>query len=169
MAKRRQKTAEANENQMSLFDMIEEINPQKFSRPDYAAETKPLPLPLRMKEAIAEAIKGSGMKRYAIAGQMSEMLGTEITESMLNAYTAESKEGYRMPAEYLPTFCRIVKDYTPLEVLTAAAGCRMIKSEDVYFLEIGRLRAVEKAARKKHLALTRELRKVQGYDDDEIH
>ena len=97
------------------------------------------------------------------------MLGTEITESMLNAYTAESKEGYRMPAEYLPTFCRIVKDYTPLEVLTAAAGCRMIKSEDVYFLEIGRLRAVEKAARKKHLALTRELRKVQGYDDDEIH
>ena len=97
MAKRRQKTAEANENQMSLFDMIEEINPQKFSRPDYAAETKPLPL--RMKEAIAEAIKGSGLKRYAIAGQMSEMLGTEITESMLNAYTAESKEGYRMPAE----------------------------------------------------------------------
>ena len=163
MAKRRQKTAEANENQMSLFDMIEEINPQKFSRLDYAAETKPLPL--RMKEAI----KGSGMKRYAIAGQMSEMLGTEITESMLNAYTAESKEGYRMPAEYLPTFCRIVKDYTPLEVLTAAAGCRMIKSEDVYFLEIGRLRAVEKAARKKHLALTRELRKVQGYNDDEIH
>ena len=163
MAKRRQKTAEANENQMSLFDMIEEINPQKFSRPDYAAETKPLPL--RMKEAI----KGSGMKRYAIAGQMSEMLGTEITESMLNAYTAESKEGYRMPAEYLPTFCRIVKDYTPLEVLTAAAGCRMIKSEDVYFLEIGRLQAVEKAARKKHLALTRELRKVQGYNDDEIH
>ena len=83
MAKRRQKTAEANENQMSLFDMIEEINPQKFSRPDYAAETKPLGL--RMKESIAEAIKGRGLHRYAIAGQMSEMLGTEITESMLNA------------------------------------------------------------------------------------
>ena len=167
MAKRRQKPAEANENQMSLFDMIEEINPKKFNRPDYAAETKPLGL--RIKESIAEAIKGSGLKRYAIAGQMSEMLGTEITESMLNAYTAESKEGYRMPAEYLPTFCRIVKDYTPLEVLTAAAGCRMIKSEDVYFLEIGRLQAVEKAARKKHMALTRELRKVQGHRDDDIH
>jgi hypothetical protein len=66
MAKRRQKTAEANENQMSLFDMIEEINPKKFNRPDYAAETKPLGL--RIKESIAEAIKGSGLKRYAIAG-----------------------------------------------------------------------------------------------------
>ena len=146
MAKRRQKTAEANENQMSLFDMIEEINPKKFNRPDYAAETKPLGL--RIKESIAEAIKGSGLKRYAIAGQMSEMLGTEITESMLNAYTAESKEGYRMPAEYLPTFCRIVKDYTPLEVLTAAAGCRMIKSEDVYFLEIGTLNRASTACAK---------------------
>ena len=167
MARKQKRLSAFNENQMSLFDLIEEINPSKFRHPDYAAETKPLAL--RMKESIAEAIKGSGMKRYAIAGQMSEMLGAEITESMLNASTAESKEGYRMPAEYLPTFCRIVKDYTPLEVLTAAAGCRMIKSEDVYYLEIGRLQAVEKAARKKHMALTRELRKVQGYNDDEIH
>lgn len=93
---------------------------------------------------------------------MSEMLGAEITESMLNAYTAESKEGYRMPAEYIPAFCRIVKDYTVLDILVAASGCRMIKSEDAYYLEIGRLQAVEKAAHRKHVALAKELKKVRG-------
>ena len=165
MAKRSRKTAASDENQLNLFDLIEEINPRKFASPEYQAETKPLTL--RMKEAIAEAIKGSGLKRYAIAGQMSEQIGTEITESMLNAYTAESKEGYRMPAEYLPVFCRIVKDYSVLEILVAAAGCRMIKSEDAYYLEIGRLQTVEKAARRKHQALARELKKLRGENREE--
>lgn len=67
-----------------------------------------------------------------------------------------------MPAEYIPTFCRIVKDYTVMEVLVSASGCRMIKSEDVYYLEMGRLQAVEKAAHQKHVALSKELNKVRG-------
>nr|DAT12936.1 MAG TPA: regulatory protein [Bacteriophage sp.] len=159
MARRRRSADSTDENQISLFDMIEEINPGKFDAPEYAPETKPLGL--RLKEAIAEAIKGSGLKRYAIAGQMSEMLGVEITESMLNAYTAESKEGYRMPAEYLPTFCRIVQDYTVLEILVSAAGGRMVKSEEIYYLEMGRLRAVEEAARKKRAVLAKECRQVR--------
>lgn len=89
MARRKRNLDVSDENQISLFSMIEEINPRKFAQPDFQTETKPLGL--RIKEAVSEAIKGSGLKRYAIAGQMSEMLGTEITESMLNAYTAESK------------------------------------------------------------------------------
>ena len=160
MEMRKRKTDSPDANQMNLFDMIEEINPQKFSKPDF--QTASRPLGLRIKDAIAEAIKGCGLKRYAIAGQMSEMLGTEITESMLNAYTAESKEGYRMPAEYIPVFCQVVKDYTVLEILVAASGCRMIKSEEVYYLEIGRLQTVEKAAHRKHVALSKELKKVRG-------
>ena len=157
---KRRKTDSSDEKQINLFDAIEEINPRKFSQEDFQTETRPLGL--RIKDAIAEAIKGSGLKRYAIAGQMSEMLGAEITESMLNAYTAESKEGYRMPAEYIPAFCKIVKDYMVLDVLVAASGCRMIKSEDAYYLEMGRLQAVEKAAHRKHVALAKELKKVKG-------
>lgn len=160
MAKRKSKLDMDNENQISLFDMIEEINPKKFAKEDYQIETKPLGL--RIKDAIAEAIKNSGLKRYVIAGQMSESLGTEITESMLNTYTAESKEGYRMPAEYIPTFCRITGDYTVLEILVAASGGRMVKSEEIYFLEMGRIRQAEKLLQKKHRQLEKELLAVRG-------
>lgn len=160
MARRRQKIDGNPENQISLFDMIEEINPRKFASPDFQVETKPLGI--RVKEAISDAIKNSGLKRYDIAGRMSEHLGTEITESMLNSYTAESKEGYRMPAEYFPIFCKIVKDYTVLEVLVAAAGGRMVKSEEIYLLEMGRLQQAEKTIRQKQSQLQREWNRSRG-------
>lgn len=160
MARRRQKIDGNPENQISLFDMIEEINPRKFASPDFQVETKPLGI--RVKEAISDAIKNSGLKRYDIAGRMSEHLGTEITESMLNSYTAESKEGYRMPADYFPIFCKIVKDYTVLEVLVAAAGGRMVKSEEIYLLEMGRLQQAEKTIRQKQSQLQREWNRSRG-------
>lgn len=160
MARRKTKTDGNPENQLSLFDMIEEINPYKFAMPDFQVETRPLGN--RVKEIISEAIKNSGLKRYDIAGQMSEHLGVEITESMLNSYTAESKEGHRMPAEYFPIFCKIVQDYTVLEVLVASAGGRMVKSSEIYLLEMGRLQQAEKTIRQKQSQLQREWNRARG-------
>ena len=148
------------ERQASLFDMIEEIDPHKFAEPNFQIETKPLSS--RIKEAISEAMKNSGLKRYAIAGQMSELLAVEITESMLNSYTAESKESHRMPAEYIPIFCRLTKDYTVLEILVAAAGGRMVKSEEIYYLEMGRLQQAEKSIQQKRAQIQRELDRTRG-------
>lgn len=160
MAKRKTKIDKAKENQLNLFEMIEEINPKKFAKEDYQKETKPLGL--RIKDAISEAIKNCGLKRYEIAGRMSEYLGMEITESMLNAYTAESKEGYRMPAEYFPIFCKITKDYTMLDILVSASGGRMVKSDEIYLLELGRLSQAEKAIQKKKRQLTNEWNGLRG-------
>lgn len=160
MAKRKSRIDSSNENQLNLFEVIEEINPRKFAGENYQNETRPLGL--RLKDAIAEAIKNSGLKRYIVAGKMSECLGLEITESMLNAYTAESKEGYRMPAEYIPTFCKVTKDYTVLDILVAAAGGRMVKSEEIYFLELGRIRQAEKLLQQKHRQLEKELKAIHG-------
>ena len=160
MARRRQKIDGQPENQMTLFDMIEEINPQKFATPAFQIETKPLGI--RIKEALSDAIKNSGLKRYDIAGQMSEHLGAEITEGMLNTYTAESKEGYRMPAEYVPIFCKSVQDYTVMDILVAAAGGRMVKSEEIYLLEMGRLHQAEKSIQHKRSQLQREWNRSRG-------
>ena len=160
MARKKRNFAGESENQISLFDMIEEINPRKFASPNFQVETKPLGT--RMKEAIADAIKNSGLKRYDIAGQMSEFLSTEITESMLNSYTAESKECHRMPAEYIPTFCKLTKDYTVLEILVAAAGGRMAKSEEIYYMEMGRLQQAEKSIQQKRAQIQRELDRTRG-------
>lgn len=160
MAAHNKKNGTSTANEMSLFDMIEEINPQKFAEPDFQIETRPLAL--RIKDALGEAIKNSGVKRYEIAGRMSELLGAEISESMLNSYTAESKEGYRMPAEYLPTFCKVTQDYTALEILVAASGGRMVKSDEIYLLEMGRLAQIEKTVKEKRAELQREWSRSRG-------
>lgn len=160
MAKSNKKSDSSAANQMNLFDMIEEINPQKFAEPDFQIETRPLGL--RIKDAIGDAIKNSDLKRYEIAGRMSEQLGMEISESMLNSYTAESKEGYRMPAEYIPTFCKVVQDYAVLDMLVAASGGRMVKSDEIYLLEMGRLSQVEKTIREKKAELQREWSRARG-------
>ena len=154
MARRRLKPGDDMDNQPSLFDLVEEINPDKFDAPDFQEESKPLGL--RIKDGISEGIKNSGLKRYAIAGEMSEQLGVEITESMLNSWTAESKEGHRMPAEYYPIFCKLTQDFAILEILTASAGGRMVKSEEIYLLEMGRLQQAEKAIQVKRTQLQRE-------------
>jgi hypothetical protein len=154
MAKNRKKIDNGTANQLSLFDLIEEITPEKFALPEYQPDSKPLTL--RIKEAIGEAVKNSGLKRYDIAGRMSEHLGMEITESMLNSYTAESKEGYRMPAEYMPIFCKITQDYTPLDILVAAAGARLVKSDEIFFLEMGRLEQAEKSIQQKRAEMKKE-------------
>lgn len=154
MARRKQKFDSNSAIEMNLFDMIEEISPDKFSQPDFQIETKPLGL--RIKEAISEAITHSGLKRYDIAGRMSEHVGSEITDSMLNSWTAESKEGYRMPAEYIPIFCKITQDFKPLEVLASAAGAHLAKSDEIFFMEMGKLQQLEESSRKKRAQLVKE-------------
>ena len=41
---------------------------------------------------------------------MSDLVGREVSKTMLDAYTSESKEGHRLPAELLPAFCEATGD-----------------------------------------------------------
>ena len=70
-----------------------------------------------------------------------------------------------LPAGYSIELDGALKDSnsnTVMEVLVSASGCRMIKSEDAYYLEMGRLQAVEKAVQQKHRQLQNELKKMRG-------
>ena len=155
----KQKIDRDREKQLDLFAMIEEINCEKLAKPDFQVETKPLGV--RIKDAISKSISKSELKRYEIAGKMSEHLGVEITDSMLNSWTAESKEGHRMPAEYYPVFCKIVQDFSVLEILVAAAGGRMTKTKELYYLEMGMWQQAEENARKERAKLRREWERMQ--------
>ena len=163
MARRSRKTDSTMENQISLFDMIEDIQFEKLDpirQPDYQIETKPFGL--RVKEAVSEALKTSAYKRWEIAGRMSEYLGVEITEAMLNSWTAESKEGHRFPVEFLPALCLQTGDYSLLEILVAACGCRMVKSDEIYLLELGKIKQAQRSLSKKEMQLQKEWDRTRG-------
>ena len=136
MAKRRRQTSEASENQLSLFDVLGEI--AAGSEP-----TDPTPgsfdMSSAVRQGISEAIRRSGMKRWEIAGRMSELAGAEITESMLNAWSAESREDRRFPAEYLAVFCYVTGDRELLRQMAQRIHCWLLESEEAVMAELGRI------------------------------
>ncbi|MCL4514708.1 MAG: hypothetical protein M1379_03850 [Firmicutes bacterium] len=135
MANRRQKTGQAGPNQISLFDFIAEAAVVQENRPQPGS----LVMGPQVKELLSQALKKTSFKRWEIAGRMGEYADAEITESMLNSWTADSKEGHRFPVEYLPAFCWATGDYELIEAIVKACGCYLIKSEEVVLLELARI------------------------------
>jgi hypothetical protein len=87
---------------------------------------------------LVEAIRNSDKSRAQIADEMTRLVGRDVTERMLNAYTAESKEEHRWPAELTRSFCSATGDDRLLRVLAEAAGLRVINASESRLLELGR-------------------------------
>jgi hypothetical protein len=113
-----------------------------------------------LKSAMNAAIKACPLSRHQIAGEMSHLLGAEITKTQIDSWTADSKPGNRIPAEYVPAFCRATNHIGPLTVLSEACGIVALPGPDAIRSEIQRLSDEERKARtakKKRIALLREL------------
>lgn len=156
MARKKERIDGLEPKMPNLFDMIEDISAEKIVKPDFKCSSKPMPQ--RVREIISEALKNMDRKRWEVAGQMSELCGSEITESMLNAWTAESKEGHRFPLEFVPAFCEVTGDYQLIEMAAYACGCMVAKSEEIYLLELGRVKQAQRNLSRKESELR------QGYE-----
>lgn len=119
--------------------------------------TKQLPgsldISTKLRNALSAAIKRSPHSRHIIAGKMSELLDRDITKASLDAWTADSKDGWKFPAEYIPAFCIAIEDVSILNLLCNECRCLCVKSKDQINLELGQIAAQELALRerKKHL------------------
>ncbi len=111
----------------------------------------------RLRLALSAAIKQCSLSRWEIAGKMSHLLGHEISKYSLDAWTAESKEGHRLPAEYLPAFCSVTGDNGPLQLLAETAGLFALPGPDALRSEIRKLeedsRRINQERRKRELFL----------------
>lgn len=138
-------------NQLDLFDL------EAFRAEEAAHGGEPDPgslnVSLRVKEGLTSAMKSTVFKRYEIAGRMSEYIGTEITDSMLNSWTAESKEGHRFPLEYLPAFCLASGNFEVLDMIARACGCKLIRSEETALLELARLEQTKRQLVRKEKSI----------------
>lgn len=104
---------------------------------------------LAVRHLISELLKASPRNRYEIAARMSELLGHEITKHQLDSWTAESREGWRFPLEYLPAFEVAVETHQVTTWLADLRGCKVLVGKEALDAEIGKLeRLKEEAARK---------------------
>jgi hypothetical protein len=75
-------------------------------------------------------MKESRFSRAELAEQLSEAAGRTISESHLDAYAAETKAGYRLPAELVGAWVQVTGSRRVLEIICGAAGlCAMDETE----------------------------------------
>jgi len=120
--------------QPSLFDIIQE---QSRNDNNSGPGSKDIDKPFR--EAVSQSLKNCPFSRYQVAARMSEMVGQDITKTMLDSWTAESKEQHRFPAVFLPAFCVAVGCSEPLKILGTLVGVFVLPGPEVLRAEIQRI------------------------------
>ena len=119
----------------------------------------------RFRESINEGIKRSNLSRWQIAARMSELTGTDITKTMLDSWTAESKEGHRFPAIFLPAFCEAVKYTEPLKVIGMPVGVFVMPGPEALRAEIHKIEediAKKSAEKRKRMMFLKEMEGTNG-------
>lgn len=134
---------------MSLIDLINRLKDTKRT-----TFTGSMDIEQRFQFAVHRAIKQSHLSRWEIAGKMSDLLNLEITKTMLDSWTAESKSLHRFPAIFLPAFCDVVEDFTPIKILAEAAGVFVLPGVGVLQAELAK-----RIQRRDHQA--REIKKIK--------
>ena len=145
------KSRKGTDNQYSLFEIISRL--EQPSDPTPGAFN----IQYQMQGIITQCVKRCPLSRWQIAAQMSELLNQEISKYMLDAWTAESKEYHRFPAEYLPAFCATVGSIEPLQILAEKAGVFVLQGPEALRSEIRRLeeeiKRLQKERQKRQLFL----------------
>ena len=154
MTRRSKKIDNADGRQMSLLEMLT-CAKEALSSEDATEGTANIRERLRV--AIADSIKRCALSRWEIAGKMSHLLGVEVAKFQIDAWTAESKEGHRVPAEYLPAFCLVTGDHRPLRMMAETAGLFALPGPDALRAEIQKLdeetKRLQREKRKRELFL----------------
>lgn len=155
MAKKSRQIDKNEQRQLSLLDLLE----QAQSCPVVDDEGS-LNIHSRFCRCLTRAINQSGLSRWELAGRMSHLLGTEITKYMIDSWTAESKEGHRFPAEYLPAFCKVTSSLEPMQILAELTGMFALPGPDALRAEIQKLSEEEellKAEKRKREMFLKEM------------
>ena len=134
-------------DQLNFFDLLRDLRPKNSGFSSFNID-------LLLRETISQAIKESPLSRFQIAARMSEILGLEVSKSMIDSWTAESREGInRFPACYLPAFCQTIASIEPLKVLADLLGCVVVEGEEALLIELSKVRSGKEIFSKQDKAI----------------
>lgn len=104
---------------------------------------------LQVRHLISDLLKACPRNRFEVAAHMSELTGAEITKHQLDSWTAESREGWRFPLEYLPAFEVAVGTHQVTTWMADLRGCKVLVGKEALDAEIGKLERLKEDAAKR--------------------
>ena len=140
MSKRKKRV---DKRQMSLFDVLKQVAAGTAT----GSQEGELDIANRLRLTLVTAIKQCPLSRHQIAGEMSHLLGHEVSKTTIDTWTAESKERNRIPGEYLPAFCRVTGDREPIRLLAEQGDMFAMPGPEALRAEIQKFTEQESKAR----------------------
>lgn len=119
----------------------------------------------KLKEAMRESVRKCSLSREQIVDEMLHLgkgaglvngRGTTISLANLDAWLAAGKVNL-IPLVYLPLFCHIVRDLTPLRILASPLDADVISGRDAKILTWARMEIQSKNLQKRKNQLLTEL------------
>ncbi len=102
-----------------------------------------------VQEALRRTLRDCQLSREEIADEMTRLVNEKVTVSHIANWTAESKNGWRMPLEYAAAFYVITGDPGVVKAALAGSGIGVLDDRDYALFELGKIVAEERARSKK--------------------
>jgi hypothetical protein len=102
-----------------------------------------------LRVALSNALKNAPKSRETISDELSYYLGVSISKFQIDAWVCESKEGHRIPAEYIPAFCTATGSHEPLKLLNEMCKIFTVKAPEALRADILKDEEVIKAKQRE--------------------
>lgn len=99
-----------------------------------------------IRHLLTYLMKRSPRSRQAVAEQMSELTGASISKHQLDSWTADSRDGWRFPLEYVPALEVATETRELTTWLADVRGCKVLVGKSVLDAEIGKLERIKEDA-----------------------
>lgn len=107
----------------------------------------------RRKEAVQEALKHTlrncQLSREEIADEMTRLMSEKVSVNHIANWTAESKNGWRMPMEYAAAFYVVTGDPGVIKAALTGSGIGVLDDKDFALYELGKIVADERQRSKR--------------------
>ncbi|ENO80299.1 hypothetical protein [Thauera sp. 63] len=111
-----------------------------------------------LRGLLSDILKRSPMTRHEVAARMSELTGEHISKHQLDSWTAESREGWRFPLEYLPALEETIHTHEITAWIADLRGARLSIGREALEAQLGRVAQMrDELARQE-----RQLKKLLG-------
>lgn len=114
-----------------------------------------------IRHLLSKVLKQCPKSRYEIAGRMSELLGIEISKHQLDSWTADSRDGWRFPLEYMTAFESSCDTYEITEYIAAQRGCSLNIGSETLTAKLGQLEVMRSE-------IGKQIRNLKGHLEGKI-
>lgn len=112
--------------------------------------------------SLSDTLKACSKDRFIVAAEMSRLLGREVSKYMLDAYTAESRDAYNFPLNYVPAFEVATGTLALTQLLSKLRGCRVLVGKESLLAELGKVEHEELLLKERKAALRVALSRPKG-------